>query len=311
LHLNKKGNCNSADFLKEMDDYIKNNGIKDGQVFNCSLNWCALFVAYNLLKSYETAGLNTDTVKKTLTGYNWSVRFFVRVLLKNKIGEQSLIPRVGALFFSGSYVNNNYDHTGIVVCVDDANEKFYTVEGNVLDAENISSVQFVEYDFSEIASEKINIDTTDFTTSNTANFGKKIRFIHLLEKGGQWSHCGQLAAFCGWEDAETTVANVSTVPNCIKKTDCIENNKNYRYAVFTSDGWYVWSGKNGFGKYKPDMWLKLQDPAKCDFAEIKCNKENCNCEGCDCKTLQDKLDVLKNDLQLVEKCYIAFSLLTT
>ena len=97
-HLNKKGNCNSDIFLKEMDNYVKDFGIKDGQVFSCSLNWCALFVAFNLLKSYEKAGINIDTVKKTLHGYNWSVRFLVRDLLKNKVGEQSLIPRVGALF---------------------------------------------------------------------------------------------------------------------------------------------------------------------------------------------------------------------
>jgi len=47
---------------------------------------------------------------------------------------------------------------------------------------NTPSVRFVEYTFSEIAKEKINENTTDFTFSNTANFGRKIRFIHLSEK---------------------------------------------------------------------------------------------------------------------------------
>jgi hypothetical protein len=116
---------------------------------------------------------------------------------------------------------------------------------NVLNDENVPAVRFVEYDFNEIAKEKINENTTDFSYSSTANFGKQIRFIHLKETGGSFND-----ADCKCNNTETpTVANVATVPTCIVKTDCIENNKNYRYAVFTSDGWYIYSGV-GFAKYK-------------------------------------------------------------
>ena len=307
LHMGKKGNCNNEAFLKEMDAYIKTtHKISDGKTFDCSSSWCALFVAYNLLKSYEKTNLDLSIIKKTLTGYEWAVRYLVRDLLKNAVGEQSLIPRVGAISFSKSYVSNSNDHIGIVVCIEKESRKFYTIEGNVLNNENVPSVKFVEYDFSEIASQKIDEQNTDFSKSASANFGKQIRFIHLNEQNGKYT--GECKCNIDFPPDNVPPDNVppdappsvdDKPPDCIIKRECVENNKYYRYAFYTDDGWYVYSGEKGFWKYGAKKWLKLKNAATCEFVEVECVGK-CGCEGggCDCQTLQDKLDKQKADIQI-------------
>ena len=304
LHLNKKGYCSDYSFLNQMHDAIKSVQSQDGVSQTdwkelCSWSWCALFVAYVLLNGYKKASINSSVLIQAFKSYGWAVRYLVRDLLKNNVGKQSLTPRPGAISFSKSYVSNSNDHIGIVACVDAENKKFYTIEGNVLDAENTPSVRFVEYSFSEIASDLIDTSKTDFSTSNTANFGKQIRFIHLTEKGGTYNEdckCNDAPKDTP-VDIPKDVPTENEIPKCIVRKDCIENDKRRRYAVFTDDGWYVYSGEKGFSKYKANTWLKFV--SGCDFIEVKCGNKDCDCPGggCDCETLQDKLDVLKTDIE--------------
>jgi len=79
------------------------------------------------------------------------------------------------------------------------------------------------------------------------------------------------------------------------------HNKYYRYAFYTDDGWYVYSGDSGFWKYGAKKWLKLKDAKTCEFVEVKCVGK-CGCEGggCDCQTLQDKLDTTDFENYILE-----------
>jgi hypothetical protein len=302
LHIGKQGKCDNDAFLKEMDNYIKSHNITDGQGYDCSLNWCALFVAYNLLQSYKKAGLDTNIIKAVLGNqsngnvvkkgaYNWAVRYLIENLLKNKVGVQSLVPRVGSIFFRDSYESGQ--HTGVVVCVDEGS-KFWTIEGNVV-VNNVKSVSFVEYDWSEIADSKF--DESKFPDRPyNISFSKQMRFILMQEQSGNFDNSS-----CRCDDAEPPTDSEkpptdnppleSPKTTCIVKKDCVENNKNRRYAFYTDDGWFVYSGEKGFWKYGKEKWLKLKDADTCEFVEVEC-KNKCGCEGggCDCETLQDKLD---------------------
>jgi hypothetical protein len=168
----------------------------------------------------------------------------------------------------------------------------------------------VEYNFSEVA------DSVwakfDYKTESI-KFSAKMRFIHLLEEGGRYNEeCfEEEEIITKKEEHKESGGGDSSIKldggfnfDCIEKKDCVETNKKYRYAFYTSDGWYVYSG-DGFWKYEKERWLKWQ--SGCDFIAVKCNSgcgASCSCSaesycdgGCDCESLQDKLSILKFDLQ--------------
>jgi len=243
LHVSKWG----CSWTQEMDDYIKKDlkmQGKDGQKYDCNANWCALFVAYVLGKSYEKSGLDIKKVQQILgtksdndnvtgTGYNWAVRYLVRSIIENGFGSQSLIPRVGSIFFRDAYKEqkgngDKYNHTGIVVRIDEENERFWTIEGNVSNAGDgdvsKSEVRVVQYDFSEIG------DTEYKFTSKTGalgslRFGYKMRFLHLTEQGGTYTQeCTETERQEEekYEEKTTTTTTVEDRTDCIIRKDCVE-----------------------------------------------------------------------------------------
>jgi hypothetical protein len=101
-----------------------------------------------------------------------------------------------------------------------------------------------------------------------------------------WVTCGRMQVACSEYEKEDCVE---------KESKCIAENPSYRHAIYTETGWYIYSGDTGFGKYAPNLWLKVINAVTCELEEVEC----CSCEknSAKIKDLNKKLDDL-----IIPKC---------
>jgi len=85
-----------------------------------------------------------------------------------------------------------------------------------------------------------------------------MRFIQLTEQGVKAITTGYCSCWGLSSSSTTSTSTPSTTTStstnqpsstCIKLNECLKGNSKWRAAVYSQDGWYVYSGDNGFGIY--------------------------------------------------------------
>jgi hypothetical protein len=168
LHLNKTLNCTKSNTRREWHDVVE-TFVSSHQPFDCMLDTCALVVANILTNAYRKSNAKTLELSKALDGYNWAARFVAGGLYYYG-WTQGLKPMPGAVFFRDSLSNPNFQHVGIVVCLN-MDGTFSTVERSGDD------VLMYKYTLSSCATTLYN-----FTTAKPASarnlFGYGMRFLY-------------------------------------------------------------------------------------------------------------------------------------
>lgn len=124
--------------------------------------WCAIFPWFIMKETCELLGVNNDFPGYKQTFGN-AYNTFQRAL---SYWSNTATALPGTIFYRKSKSSGSSGHMGIVISVDQQNEKFYTVEGNIkVDPNNqdIEGVGAWEYDFSDISTLGFNFIRVDNT----------------------------------------------------------------------------------------------------------------------------------------------------